>query len=68
MHPVIQRFFEVSLYLLLFTGFAMLAGTGKLDALSVVLVLFALLLKAVLLLKRNDARIPEELTNYLTLL
>ncbi|HWH58358.1 MAG TPA: DUF3488 and transglutaminase-like domain-containing protein [Terriglobales bacterium] len=67
-HPVIQRFFEVSLYLLLFTGFAMLAGTGKLDALSLVLVLFALLLKAVLLLKRNDARIPEELTNYLTLL
>lgn len=67
-HPVIQRFFEVSLYLLLFTGFAMLAGTGKLDALSVVLVLFALLLKAVLLLKHNDARIPEDLTNYLTLL
>ncbi len=66
-HPVIQRFFEVSLYLLLFTGFAMLAGTGKLDAVSVLIVLSAMLGKGALLMRGSDARIPEEWTNYLTL-
>ena len=67
-HPVIQRFFDVSLYLLLFTGFATLAGTGKLDALSLVLGVSALLLKGYFLVRDNDAKIPEQWTNYLTLL
>jgi len=67
-HPVIQRFFEVSLYLLLFTGFTTLAGTGKLDALSLVLGVSALLLKGYFLVRSNDVRIPEQWTNYLTLL
>lgn len=66
-HPVIQRFFEISLYLLLFTGFAMLAGTGKLDAISMILGGAALLLKGYLLLRQSDAIIPEQWTNYLTL-
>jgi len=66
-HPVIQRFFDVSLYLLLFTGFATLAGTGKLDGISLVLGVSALLLKGYFLLRNNDARIPEQWTNYLTL-
>jgi hypothetical protein len=66
-HPVIQRFFDVSLYLLLFTGFTMLAGTGKLDWLSVVLCTSALLGKGYLLFRRSEAIIPEQWTTYLTL-
>ncbi|HWC18555.1 MAG TPA: DUF3488 and transglutaminase-like domain-containing protein [Terriglobales bacterium] len=66
-HPVIQRFFEISLYLLLFTGFSMLAGTGKLDGSSVLLGLFALLVKGFLLIRQSDVLIPEQWTTYLTL-
>lgn len=67
-HPVIQRFFEVSLYLLLFTGFAILAGTGMLDLFSLLLGLFILLVKGVLLLRGIDAQIPEQWTTYITFL
>jgi protein-glutamine gamma-glutamyltransferase len=66
-HPVIQRFFEVSLYLLLFTGFAMLAGTSKLDLFSVVLGIGALLIKGYLLIRRIEMVVPERWTTYLTL-
>lgn len=66
-HPVIQRFFEVSLYFMLFTGFAALAGTGKLDASSILIGLFALLVKGFLLIRRSSVLIPERWTNYLTL-
>jgi protein-glutamine gamma-glutamyltransferase len=67
-HPVIQRFFEVSLYFMLFTGFAMLAGTGKLDVASVGLGLFALLVKGYLLIRKSHVLIPEQWTTYLTLI
>jgi transglutaminase-like putative cysteine protease len=67
-HPVIQRFFDISLYFMLFTGFASLAGTGKLDAVSVVLGVCALLLKGYLLVRRDDPSIPERWTTYITLL
>src|SRR5690242_16703632 len=66
-HPVIQRFFEISLYFMLFTGFAALAGTGKLDGAAVLLGLFALLVKGFLLIRRSSVLIPERWTNYLTL-
>src|SRR5690348_14853165 len=66
-HPVIQRFFEISLYFMLFTGFAALAGTGKLDGSSVLVGLFALLVKGFLLIRRSSVLIPERWTNYLTL-
>src|SRR5437588_9465915 len=66
-HPIIQRFFEVSLYLLLFTGFAMLAGTSKLDLFSVVLGIGALLIKGYLLIRQIEAVVPERWTTYLTL-
>jgi protein-glutamine gamma-glutamyltransferase len=66
-HPVIQRFFEVSLYLLLFTGFAMLAGTSKLDLFSVVLGIAALLIKGYLLIRHIETVVPERWTTYLTL-
>ena len=38
----IQRYFELSLFAMVVTGFVSLAGTGRLDALSVVFVLVAL--------------------------
>jgi transglutaminase-like putative cysteine protease len=66
-HPILQRFFDVSLYLLLSTGFAILAGTGKLDALSLILGTTALAGKGYLLARQSNAVIPEQWTNYLTL-
>lgn len=67
-HPTIQRFFEVSLYLLLFAGFGMLAGTGKLDLFSLILGVAGLLAKGYLLLRGGDAKVPEQWTSYITLL
>src|SRR5947209_13998380 len=64
-----ERFFQRSLYLLLVVGFTALAGTGKLDFLSLVLGGSALVLRGYhLLKKRRSYRIPERWTNYLTIL
>lgn len=64
-----ERFFQRSLYLLLVTGFAALAGTGKLDFLSVVIGGSALVIRGYYLLtKRRSFVIPERWTSYLTLL
>src|SRR5207248_5528185 len=67
-HPQIQRYFEISLFLLTLTGFATLAGTGKIDVLSLALVTGALAARALLLLHRRSVTIPERITNYITLL
>ena len=67
-HPVIQRFFEISLYFLLFTGFAILAGTGRLDLLSLILGVSALLAKGYLLLRHVNVTLPERWTTYFTLI
>jgi transglutaminase-like putative cysteine protease len=67
-HPQIQRYFELSLFLLTATGFATLAGTGKIDLLSLMLVSGALVTRALLLLQRRNVTIPERTTNYITLL
>jgi len=67
-HPVIQRFFDISLYFLLFTGFAIMAGTGKLDLLSQIFGLSALLLKGYLLLRKIEVNLPEQWTTYVTLI
>jgi len=66
-HPVIQRFFEISLYLLTFTAFAMLAGTGKLDSASLTLAFSALAARGYLLLRQSKAKIPEQWTSYLSI-
>src|SRR5216684_3987712 len=63
----IQRYFEVSLYLLVLTGFGTLASTGGLDLPTVVLVGMALLFRGYLLATRREFNIPERWTNYLTL-
>lgn len=70
MNPVTgsaERFFQGSLYLMLVMGFAALAGTAKLDFLSLALGGSALALRGYHLLKGRSAAIPERLTTWLTL-
>jgi transglutaminase-like putative cysteine protease len=63
----IERYFQVSLYLLVLTGFGTLAGTGTVDLPTVALVGIALLVRGYLLSKRSDFQMPMRWTNYLTL-
>ena len=60
----VERYFEISLYLMIVTGFTTLAGTGKLDLLSVMVVLLALALRGYLLLQDRTLVIPERWTSY----
>jgi len=64
----IERVFQTSLYLLIVTGFATLAGTGNLDTMSVVGVGAALVVRGWLLLIGRALAIPEKVTSYLTLI
>jgi transglutaminase-like putative cysteine protease len=63
----IERYFQVSLYLLVLTGFGTLASTGTLDAPAVLLVGMALLVRGYLLAKHSDVQIPTRWVNRLTL-
>ncbi len=63
-----ERYFQWSLYLLLVTGFAALAGTGKLDFLSLAVVLPALAVRGYHLVKRRNFALSERWTNYLTII
>jgi len=62
----IHRYFELALYLLVFTGFATLASTGGLDIPTVVAVSAALLVRGYSLAKRRTLLIPERWTTVLT--
>ena len=63
----IERYFQVSLFLLVLTGFGTLAETGAVDAPTITLVGLALLFRGYLLSKRSDYQMPTRWTNYLTL-
>jgi protein-glutamine gamma-glutamyltransferase len=63
----INRFFQVSLYLLVATGFVTLASTGKLDAPALLLVSLALLYRGYLLVRGRTLQLPERWASYLTL-
>src|SRR5215470_8104560 len=63
----IERYFQVSLYLLVLTGFGTLASTGTLDAPAVLLVGMALLVRGYLLAKHAEVQIPPQWVNRLTL-
>jgi len=63
----VQRYFEVALYLLVFTGFGTLAATGGLGTITVLLVSAALLFRGYLLANRRTLLIPECWTTALTL-
>lgn len=63
--PEVERLFQTSLFLMIVTGFATLAGTGKLDVLSLSFVVVALLLRAYLLLRDIKFVIPRRVTSWL---
>lgn len=65
---VIERYYEISLYLLIVTGFTTLASTGKLDPFSVIFFAAVLLLRGYLMLKGRTPVIPVRWTNYITFL
>jgi transglutaminase-like putative cysteine protease len=63
----ISRYFEVSLYLLVLTGFVTLASTGGLDIPSTLFVAGALLVRGYVLATRRTLLIPVTWTTALTL-
>ena len=63
----IRRYFDVSLYLLIFTGFGTLASTGRLDLPTVLLVSLALLFRGYILARRRHVLLSERWTNLLTI-
>jgi protein-glutamine gamma-glutamyltransferase len=65
---IVERYFQISLFLLIATGFITLMGTNRLDGLSVVFVCLALFLRGYLLLKNREVKIPEKWTTYFTLI
>ena len=66
--PEIERLFQTSLFLLVVTGFATLLGTGKLDLISVIFVLTALVLRGYLLLRDRPFVIPSRVTAWLAVI
>jgi protein-glutamine gamma-glutamyltransferase len=63
----VQRYFEITLYLLVVSGFATLVSTGGLDLPAVLLVGAAILFRGYLLATRRTLLIPETWTTRLTL-
>ena len=63
----IRRYFDVSLYLLIFTGFGTLASTGRLDFLTVSLVTAALLFRGYMLARQRSILLSDRWTNWLTI-
>src|SRR3984893_8910771 len=67
MQSAIHRYFEVSLYLMVLTGFGSLASTGSLGLVTVLLVSAALLIRGCLLIQCRTWLIAERWTTLLTL-
>src|SRR6266404_1289815 len=63
----IERYFEISLFAMIVTGFVALAGTGKLDPLSLLFVLVALGLRAYHLATNRTKLLSEKTTTRLTI-
>ncbi|HEX3105566.1 MAG TPA: DUF3488 and transglutaminase-like domain-containing protein [Terriglobales bacterium] len=63
----IRRYFDVVLYLLIFTGFGTLASTGRLDLATVIIVTSALLYRGYILARRREVLLSERWTNILTI-
>ncbi|HKW17120.1 MAG TPA: DUF3488 and transglutaminase-like domain-containing protein [Terriglobales bacterium] len=63
----VRRYFDVVLYLLIFTGFGTLASTGRLDVPTVLVVTAALLYRGYALARRRQLLLSVHWTNVLTL-
>lgn len=61
----IEHLFQTSLFLMVVTGFATLASTGKLDLIGGSFVLCALILRGYLLLRDRPFVIPRRITSWL---
>jgi protein-glutamine gamma-glutamyltransferase len=66
LQKAIDFYFELSLYLLVLTGFATLASTGGLDMPAIVMVVAALAVRGYLLAKRQQVVISERWTTPLS--
>jgi len=62
----VERYFSISLYLLVVIGFATVASTGKLDLPAVVLTTFALAVRGWHLARSREVIIPERWATILT--
>ena len=62
----VERYFEVSLFLLIATGFLTLASTGRLDFLSLIFISGVLITRALLLARNRTVVIPERWANLAT--
>src|ERR1051326_1978021 len=63
----VSRYFDVLLYLLIFSGFGTLASTGTLDLATVTFVTIALLYRGYILARRRQVILSELWTNLLTI-
>jgi protein-glutamine gamma-glutamyltransferase len=68
LQKAIDFYFELALYLLVFTGFGTLASTGGLDLPSIILVGLALAIRGFLLAKRRHIVISDRWTTPLTVI
>jgi protein-glutamine gamma-glutamyltransferase len=64
----VDRYFQISLFLLISTGFITLISTGRLDPVSVLFVSLALVFRGIILLRKSQFNLPEKWSTYLTLL
>lgn len=64
----VERYFEVSLFLLIATGFLTLASTGRLDILSLLFMLGVLGTRAMLLARNRTIVIPEKWSTFATVI
>jgi protein-glutamine gamma-glutamyltransferase len=67
LQKAIDFYFELSLYLLVLTGFATLASTGGLDMPAIVMVIGALVVRGYLLAKRRQVVISDRWTTPLSI-
>ena len=65
--PAVQRYFEVSLFLLVSTGILAIVTTGKLDPLSTIVPIFALAYKAIRIWRRRPPELSVRVATWLVL-
>jgi protein-glutamine gamma-glutamyltransferase len=66
--PEIERLFQTSIFLMVVTGFATLASTGKIDLIGAGFVIAALALRGYLLLRDRQFVIPRRVTSWLAVI
>lgn len=67
LNSALQRYFEVALYLMVLSGFGTLAGTGRVDFPTVLLIGSVLLFRGYLLVRRKTLLLPERWITLLTI-